>query len=530
MDSHYHPPGFDELTQFISELNTRSQSNRSELALLESLKLYDVPGSEKILLGAIIYVTEKIASEYKVLSPSGGYLNKGSALYKELNNGPHNTADNRLDDKYKLIYLRDFYHYARDRKLTLSSTETKDTRALDKAIKPIVDNIAANMSLDVKSLLNHRPLLSTLIKQTSNLADEYKNILSQRPKSFITSLPVIGRLTDYSPKHKQYANLTKLLTPPVMNQILPSLVDDKSVKGTHTFDQYHYTICYGAILSIMGEIENEYSGYTLNSAEKNSTLHKLCQKILNISCVNDVPPIQRIIYYQDFIAFLELVLANKKFIYMFEKELGPDTKVFLKNLQKNVITMTTAEPFILSCIKCIGNYALMYVLGVAFFEAGAVMYDFGIGKNVVTEMGTLIGRALIGGKLGEYIGKSTGSKIEPAVTISALANALWFLSRRIKEQFYPKVHMKPFTCKVAKQFSLELSEEIKIDKTEKAVYENEALRLLEKLDWMKAYLELPSSVSDEIKARVNETVIEPAEEKLVHNKAGQDYDFSRLYH
>ncbi len=522
MDSRYQVPSLEELNQFISNLESNSQTSRSTtIKFLQSLKVQS-PNADKILLGAIIYVTEKIACEYKVFSPNGGYINKGSSLYKELNTGPHNNSTNQLDDKQRLIYLRDFYKFAKEAKLTLSSTETKDPQALDKAIKPVVDNIASRIPSEIKGLMVNRPLLSTLIKRTGDLGDDYKKIANAKPKSFFTTLPIINRFADYTPLHKKYAFFASMLTHPVMEGILPTLVDEKSMKSSESIDQHRYTICYGAIMTIMGQIESEYSGYTMYSADKNSTLYKICQDILNIKHLNDIPAIERLIYYQDFISFLDRVIADKKVLAIFKDELGPDTETLLKTLRASAITLSTSEPFLISCVKSVGNYALLYVLGTAFFEAGAVLYNLGIGKNVVTNMGAVIGRVLIGGKLGEYIGRSTGANIEPAVTISTLANTLWFLSRQIKDQVFPDVNYRPMACKAAKKFSLELSEEIKIDKSEKLFYEDEARKLLHKLEWMKAFLELPSTVSEKEKLRVMKAVIEPAEMKFMHNEGNEE--------
>lgn len=267
----YTPPELRNLTEAANHLREQCETRSSKVRLNQITILENVASalsalqtfakdneSPKIMLGAYLYVMDKIEQEYYVRSP------KGSRLYCFLNDTVNTDAANSVSAREKLIYINQFHEFVSRGSV---SDENQD---LAKDIKGVLTKQLKALTNPVGKVIHAIPTEASVTKHMMTLPDDYQNAkqFANDNARFYKSKPNNSRV--------RLAQLSKVIA-----EELPCQNDEALPAGIFTRS---HRIKMGALLYSGKSIAKTYWA----RSAKNSELYSGTQKILNMPNLDEV--------------------------------------------------------------------------------------------------------------------------------------------------------------------------------------------------------------------------------------------------
>jgi len=517
VNSHYQPLSYASIKQIFAGLLDQSSSKRKkDISFLQNFSVpEDHPERNKILLGLAVYLTEKIASEYRLSSP------EGSELFKKLKSEILNRPGNIMDEREQLICLNHFYQYAKQKKLDLTHEKYKDSQKLKNEFRFIGDRILGRIP-EIRAALNPRPT--------------YKNLLNEFNQSYqFYAMDLEKRYTNPNYTHKQYELLLRIMNDPSADAIFLECAGVQSTDDPE-FLRTKQSVISGVALNIMAHIEIEYqtslfgslsAGYISRSPE-NSHLYRLCQKILNVARSTDVPDIHKLSYLGDASEFLDTLKNEKCGEKALEKlksyETGKnwlwqvtyfsDATDFLDQTSNKMEQALKSKDFLQRCFKSLSNAAFLGSIGFGCWQM-AGMYGF-VEKKLVKEIGKLIAR----GTASIFGTGIVGNFIRGQIPVKTIINYPVTLVQKMAGTPFPKKPKERISERTAtKRFDRQLKKEITAQ-----LSGNMDKQIERDQEWFRTLLELPTMIPPEARSRLRKALIDDStlmaeEEQKVESSA-----------
>lgn len=410
----YTIPTSSDLKKFIKNLRAEylalpnGYKNPERLKSIEKLealcdKIPEVPdnGGDKVLTGAILFFAGSIQYTF------------GSSLVTLLEAGPHNTKDNQITDKQRMICLNEFFEFVNSNKIYLDFAEHKeDIVAFNKAkLKPITDKLAVNLKKDVDELFS-RALTATLADRISQLPTEYKKQKLDNPPPYIATLWPF----DYTKERNRCLAVTRILNAPFIDKLLPHFCKNEQSKE-------HFRQMYrrGFLIYLMKLLPTQ--------CWKKSSLHDLVKQIFGTDDIKNIKEEEQNLAISNFRDFLTKALFSKEAMEeltksgVFSHTTTADSylKTMVLNIDRNFQGIMT--PLVKTAAIVAAGAATQFAFSLQIAKAAKAVWDAGFGKGLMPIVLEELG-AVVGGSTGRALGKYMGTVYEEAVMLAIYSRGI----------------------------------------------------------------------------------------------------------